>query len=246
MKYIGNILKRRVRRLDKKTGFTLHVRRNTHVLKVLFEKETAEFINSRRMLLFVVLTALITISGFYAALSGLTEALSSGNASADFLFLKLFTVSANSIPSYNSLMALMAPFIGIFMGFDAINSERSEGTLNRLVSQPLYRDNIIIVSGRPFYQRCHGILLGTADRFCGTDCHRADSHRGRSGQTVYLSMLLRDIHRLLAGHGNPVLHGLPSRGHLGSGLHCGMAVLRYFYQPAGRNYGGCAVSCKWE
>ena len=34
--------------------------------------------------------------------------------------------------------------IGIFMGFDAINSERTEGTLNRLVSQPLYRDNIII------------------------------------------------------------------------------------------------------
>ena len=53
-------------------------------------------------------------------------------------------MSANSIPSYNSLMALMGPFIGIFMGFDAINSERTEGTLNRLVSQPLYRDNIII------------------------------------------------------------------------------------------------------
>ena len=41
-------------------------------------------------------------------------------------------------------MALMGPFIGIFMGFDAINSERTEGTLNRLVSQPLYRDHIII------------------------------------------------------------------------------------------------------
>lgn len=128
----------------KKASLNVPGHRNTHVLKVLFEKETAEFINSRRMLLFVVLTALITISGFYAALSGLAEALSGGNASADFLFLKLFTVSANSIPSYNSLMALMAPFIGIFMGFDAINSERSEGTLNRLVSQPLYRDNIII------------------------------------------------------------------------------------------------------
>ena len=60
------------------------------------------------------------------------------------MFLKLFTVSANSIPSYNALMALMGPFIGIFMGFDAINSERTEGTLNRLVSQPLYRDHIII------------------------------------------------------------------------------------------------------
>lgn len=119
-------------------------KRDYHVLKVLFEKETADFINGKRMLLFILLMALITVTGFYAAVSGLADAVESGNSSADFLFLKLFTVSANSIPSYNSLMALMGPFIGIFMGFDAINSERTEGTLNRLVSQPLYRDNIII------------------------------------------------------------------------------------------------------
>lgn len=119
-------------------------KQNYHVLKVLFEKETADFINGKRMLLFILLMALITVTGFYAAVSGLADAVESGNSSADFLFLKLFTVSANSIPSYNSLMALMGPFIGIFMGFDAINSERTEGTLNRLVSQPLYRDNIII------------------------------------------------------------------------------------------------------
>ena len=118
--------------------------RRYHVLKVLFRKETAEFINSRRMILFVILTALITVSGFYAAVSGLAESIKNGNTATDFLFLKLFTVSANSIPSYNSLMALMGPFIGIFMGFDAINSERTEDTLNRLVSQPLYRDQIII------------------------------------------------------------------------------------------------------
>lgn len=96
------------------------------------------------MVLFVILTMLITVTGFYAAVAGLSDALENGSTSAGFLFLKLFTVSANSIPSYNSLMALMGPFIGIFMGFDAINSERTEGTLNRLVSQPLYRDNIII------------------------------------------------------------------------------------------------------
>lgn len=119
-------------------------KKNNHVLKVLFEKEAAEFINSKRMLLFAILTALITVSGFYAAVSGLAEAIESGGASTDFLFLKLFTVSANSIPSYTSLMALMGPFIGIFMGFDAINSERTEGTLNRLVSQPLHRDQIIV------------------------------------------------------------------------------------------------------
>ncbi|MCI9662685.1 MAG: ABC transporter permease [Lachnospiraceae bacterium] len=119
-------------------------KRNDPILCVLFEKETADFINGKRMLLFTILIGLITITGFYAALSGLHAETASGESSATFLFLRLFTVSANSIPSYNSLMALMGPFIGIFMGFDAINSERTEGTLNRLVSQPLYRDNIII------------------------------------------------------------------------------------------------------
>ena len=119
-------------------------KRNDPILRVLFEKETADFINGKRMLLFTILIGLITITGFYAALSGLHAETASGESSAAFLFLRLFTVSANSIPSYNSLMALMGPFIGIFMGFDAINSERTEGTLNRLVSQPLYRDNIII------------------------------------------------------------------------------------------------------
>lgn len=119
-------------------------KRNYHVLRVLFEKETADFINGKRMLLFILLMALITVTGFYAAVSGLADVIANGSSSADFPFLKLFTVSANSIPSYSSLMALMGPFIGIFMGFDAINSERTEGTLNRLISQPLYRDNIII------------------------------------------------------------------------------------------------------
>ena len=33
--------------------------------------------------------------------------------------------------------------MGLTLGFDAINSERSEGTLNRLVSQPIYRDAVI-------------------------------------------------------------------------------------------------------
>lgn len=116
----------------------------TNVLKVLFHKETADFIRSKRMILFAVLMVLITISGFYAAISGVADALEDQTISSNSLFLKLFTTSANSIPSYTSLMALMGPFIGIFMGFDAINSERSEGTLNRLVSQPIYRDHIII------------------------------------------------------------------------------------------------------
>jgi ABC-2 type transport system permease protein len=41
------------------------------------------------------------------------------------------------------LMATLLPVAGIILGLDAINSERNNGTLSRLVSQPIYRDNII-------------------------------------------------------------------------------------------------------
>ena len=60
------------------------------------------------------------------------------------MFLKLFTTGGSSIPSYMSLVALIGPFIGLILGFDSINSEKNSGTLNRLVSQPIYRDSIII------------------------------------------------------------------------------------------------------
>jgi ABC-2 type transport system permease protein len=43
-----------------------------------------------------------------------------------------------------SLIALIGPFIGLILGFDSINAEKNSGTLNRLVSQPIYRDSIII------------------------------------------------------------------------------------------------------
>ena len=68
---------------------------------------------------------------------------------SDFIFLKLFTsaaftTSTSLIPSsFLTLMAALIPVAGIVLGLDAINSERNNGTLSRLVSQPIYRDNII-------------------------------------------------------------------------------------------------------
>ena len=60
-------------------------KRNDPILRVLFEKETADFINGKRMLLFTILIGLITITGFYAALSGLHAETASGESSAAFL-----------------------------------------------------------------------------------------------------------------------------------------------------------------
>ncbi len=73
--------------------------------------------------------------------TGLESAIESDS---NFVFLNLYTTTGNSIPSFMSFIALLGPFVGLALGFDAINSERSAGTLNRLVAQPIYRDSIII------------------------------------------------------------------------------------------------------
>lgn len=112
-----------------------------HSLAALYRKEMADHITSKRFVIIMILVLATTIASIYGAVTGMASALES---SSDFIFLKLYTTSGNSIPSYASFIALIGPFIGLMLGFDAINSERSNGTLNRLVSQPIYRDSVII------------------------------------------------------------------------------------------------------
>lgn len=120
------------------------MRRESHCrrggLTALYQKEMADHIRSRRFLIVLALIVLTSCAGLYGALSSLPSAL---EADQKFIFLKLFTLSGSSIPSFASFIALLGPFVGLTLGFDAINSERSEGTLNRLVSQPIYRDAVI-------------------------------------------------------------------------------------------------------
>jgi len=100
----------------------------------------ADHIRSRRFLIVLALVLLTSIASIYGAVSGMTG---SDQASTDYQFLQLFITGGSSIPSFISFIGLLGPFVGLTLGFDAINSERSEGTLNRLVSQPVYRDAII-------------------------------------------------------------------------------------------------------
>lgn len=118
-----------------------HRKVRNHSLAALYRKEMADHITSKRFVIIMVLVLATTIASIYGAVTGMPAALESNS---DFIFLKLYTTSGNSIPSYASFIALIGPFIGLMLGFDAINSERSNGTLNRLVSQPIYRDSVII------------------------------------------------------------------------------------------------------
>ncbi len=106
----------------------------------LYRKEMSDHIHSKRFLIVLLLILLTSCASIYGALSSLSSETASDSG---YIFLKLFTLSGNSIPSFTSFIALLGPFVGLALGFDAINSERSEGTLNRLVAQPIYRDAVI-------------------------------------------------------------------------------------------------------
>ncbi|HJB29778.1 MAG TPA: ABC transporter permease [Candidatus Blautia faecavium] len=110
-------------------------------LKALYRKELADHLTSKRFIIIFLLIWGTSIASLYGALSGIADVIESDSS---FIFLKLYSTSGNSIPSFMSIIALLGPFLGLTLGFDAINSERSSGTLNRLVAQPIYRDSIII------------------------------------------------------------------------------------------------------
>lgn len=110
-------------------------------LAALFRKELGDHLKSRRFLILLLLVGTTGFASLYGAVSGITQAIENDS---NFVFLKLYSTSGNSIPSFMSIIALLGPIIGLALGFDAINSERTGGTLNRLVSQPVYRDSVII------------------------------------------------------------------------------------------------------
>ena len=111
-----------------------------HGLLVLFRKELTDHLKSARFLLMLALLTLTSMASLYGALGSVRDA---ATESSEFIFLTLFTTGGKSIPSISTFLAFLGPLAGIVLGFDCVNRERSLGTLNRLTSQPIYRDAII-------------------------------------------------------------------------------------------------------
>ena len=109
-------------------------------LKALYRKELADHLNSKRFYLIFTLLFLTATASLAGAVSNLSGAVSE---SSEVIFLKLFTTGGSSIYSFATFVAFLGPLAGITLGFDAVNNERSQGTLNRLAAQPIYRDSII-------------------------------------------------------------------------------------------------------
>lgn len=107
----------------------------------LYQKELADHFHSARFKLVFALLILTSLASLYGALNGIADSVSE---SSEYIFLSLYTSSSNSIPSVASFLAYLTPLAGLVLGFDAINRERSQGTLTRLVAQPIHRDTVIV------------------------------------------------------------------------------------------------------
>lgn len=106
----------------------------------VFLKELTDQFGSKR---FMLITLIIAITGLFSSYTA-SEALKEQQfLNEEYLFLGLFTSSGGGLPSFLFFISFFGPLLGIILGFDAINGERTRGTLSLILSQPIYRDAII-------------------------------------------------------------------------------------------------------
>jgi ABC-2 type transport system permease protein len=107
----------------------------------VFKKELEDYFTSWR---FIIFFTLILLAGVYAIYSAAETIRSVVTGSTTFVFMALFTTGGGVLnSSFLTLLSILIPIVGIVMGLDAINSERNNGTLSKLLSQPIYRDVVI-------------------------------------------------------------------------------------------------------
>src|SRR5690625_478976 len=122
---------------------------NVSVFFSIVQKEFTDYIKSWRIIILLIIISLTCLGSLYTAVTTIQDVISSTDDSAkevvkdSYLFLKLFTVSDGTLPSFITFVTFLGPLLGIALGFDAINSERNRGTLSRLMAQPIPRDYVI-------------------------------------------------------------------------------------------------------
>ncbi|GGF39862.1 ABC transporter permease [Echinicola rosea] len=111
----------------------------------MVRKEIADHLRSWR---FIVLLGLIVLTFWgttAVAITNLREVVAKAKDIDDlFLYLKLLTTTEGVLPPFHVFLNFLGPLLGIGLGFDAINSEQQNGTLTRVMAQPVYRDNLLL------------------------------------------------------------------------------------------------------
>ncbi|MDF2188336.1 ABC transporter permease subunit [Paraflavitalea sp. CAU 1676] len=114
-------------------------------LSIMVRKEVADHIRSWRFIVLLALLLLTFIATMYVSLTNLKAAVANENdPDRLFLYLKLLTTSDGSLPTFHIFVSFLGALLGISLGFDAVNAEQNNGTMTRLMAQPVYRDQLLL------------------------------------------------------------------------------------------------------
>jgi ABC-2 type transport system permease protein len=111
-------------------------------------KELADHVLSVRFYVLLVVLGIAALIPMYFAGETIRSAGDSASG-VPAIFLYLFTIGPEGVDlgpisfTVQAFVAIAAPLLGVAFGFDSVNGERHEGTLPRLLSQPIHRDDVI-------------------------------------------------------------------------------------------------------
>jgi ABC-2 type transport system permease protein len=107
----------------------------------VFVKELSDHLTSIRM---SVLTLFVIVFGAFPVASSLQTLRTVVGADA-YLYLRIFTIEPEQVPiSFITALNFIIPLMAIGLGFDSVNSEFNRRTLSRVLSQPIYRDALLL------------------------------------------------------------------------------------------------------
>lgn len=107
----------------------------------VFVKELSDHLTSIRMM---VLTLFVIVFGAFPVASSLQTLRTVVGADA-YLYLRIFTIEPEQVPiSFITALNFIIPLMAIGLGFDSVNSEFNRRTLSRVLSQPIYRDALLL------------------------------------------------------------------------------------------------------
>jgi ABC-2 type transport system permease protein len=112
--------------------------------RTIAAKELADHLGSIRFFVLLFVVGIAAVIPMYFISSDISNA-APQVAGQPAVFLALFVVGSQSVGGVTTVAfaALLVPLVGIAFGFDGINSERSQGTLSRLLAQPIHRDDVV-------------------------------------------------------------------------------------------------------
>ena len=110
-------------------------------------KELSDHILSVRFYVLMIVLGIAALIPLYFAAERI-RSLAPAVSGAPAVFIALFVVGPEGdlgpiTFTVQAFVAIAAPLLGVAFAFDSVNGERHQGTLPRLLSQPIHRDDVI-------------------------------------------------------------------------------------------------------